>query len=253
MAPAVLAMSEPRLTLVIPVYNAAPFLRQSLQQAVAFAEQQPGACEVLVSDDGSTDGSAAIAAEFGDRVRMLAGGRRRGKGHAVRVGVLAASGRLVVFTDADLPYGLEAVALLVRQLEDGGCDLVVGSRENDCSPPEVRPVWTRRVASRVFAGLVRRVIPTGVADTQCGLKGYRRAVARALFSRARIDGFAFDVEILSIAHACGLRLGRFPLAAVRKRHSSVRLLRDGWHMLLDVARVWRNHRLGRYRRDEEGP
>jgi len=244
-------MREPHLSLVIPVYNAAPFLRQSLLLASAFVERQPYSCEVVVSDDGSNDGSAEILAELSGRVRTVIGQRHRGKGNALREGVFAAAGRFVVFTDADLPYGLDAVALLVRQLEEQHFDLVVGSRDIRHPPADSQPPWSRRIASRTFASLVAHVVPTGVADTQCGLKGFRQPVARYLFARSRIDGFAFDVEVLSIAHAKGLRLGKLPLEPIKKRYSTVRLLRDALHMSLDVARIRRNHRLDRYRLDDE--
>jgi dolichyl-phosphate beta-glucosyltransferase len=246
-------MNEPLLSLVLPVYNGAPFLRQSLSSVTAFARSQPFGCEIIVSDDGSRDGTGPILAEFADSLSVLTCERNRGKGHAVRRGVLAATGRCVVFTDADLPYGLDLIPSLIADLDDNRFDLVVGSR--DARPDRERSPqrFLRRAASRAFSTLVAHSLATGVSDTQCGLKAFRRPAARDLFERSRIDGFAFDVEILFLARARGLRLKLLPLQPARKPFSTVRLLRDAPRMVLDVARIRWNRARGRYRLADQAP
>jgi dolichyl-phosphate beta-glucosyltransferase len=159
-----------------------------------------------------------------------------GKGAAVRTGALAATGRTVAFTDADLAYAPDQIIPLLDQVE-AGWDIVVGSRHVAGSTAEVPASLLRRVGGRVINLLVRLVLVGDHADTQCGLKAFRRDVAQLLFGQARVDGFAFDVELFALAERHHLSLTPSPVRVVNSTGSSVRLTRDTAVLVLDLLRI----------------
>ena len=168
-----------------------------------------------------------------------------GKGGAVRAGVAAARGEYVVFTDSDLPFGLEPVVQTLAWLREGA-DIVIGDRllpESVCAT-EVTPL--RRLSSAIFTGIVRNAVGLDFPDTQCGYKGYRAAVAKQLFAQLEITSFAFDVEILLRALKRGYRVRRQPLTLIHNEDTSVRLSKHAPRMFADTFRIaWRGWR-GRY-------
>jgi hypothetical protein len=224
------------LTVILPCYNEARRLPATLQAFLAHLSSVPGEVEILVVDDGSTDATvaAAEAAAGGDpRVRVIRTGPNRGKGFAVRVGMLAAAGDRVVFTDADGSYGPDEVDRVARAL--AGAPVAIGTRD----PAEAGERLARRVASGVFNGAVRALLGLPFGDTQCGLKGFRRDAARAVFGRARLDGFAFDAEALVLARRLGLAVAEVPVRAQERAGSKVRVLADGPRMLAELWAVRR--------------
>jgi glycosyltransferase involved in cell wall biosynthesis len=224
------------LTLVFPCYNEAERLPQTLAAYLAELPQQPGAVEVLVVNDGSTDQTFAVAqaiAAQDDRVRIIRSQPNHGKGFAVRTGVLQAVGELIVFTDADGSYGPHEVARVAAALTDA--PVAIGSRPAGWAtgPP------ARRLASRLFNRAIQALLGLPFRDTQCGLKGFRRQAALELFGRARLDGFAFDVEVLFLARRLGLAVNEIPVRAEERDGSKVQLAIDALGMLADVLRVRR--------------
>jgi len=236
---------EPYLSLVIPVYNGAAYVAHSIETALRFLDRQGYPFELIVVDDGSADGTRAALAPHESRLRVLANDRNRGKGHAVRRGVLAARGRYIVFTDADLPFTLEPLSAFLQALEQGA-DMVIGWRDPVQSAAMMRPSLIRRVGSHLFTFLVSRFAVPGISDTQCGLKGFRRAAAHALFAVGRIDRFAFDVELLHLARKRRLAVTRLPVRLVDNGPSSVRPFRDGVTAAKDLLRIMWHDRLGHY-------
>lgn len=204
--------------------------------------------EIVVADDGSTDDTRRVV---GDAARELGSGhleirylplRHRGKGAAVRAGMLAAHGDPIAFLDADLSIPVEVVDDLLAALRDGA-DIAIASRYVPGSTVR-RPVL-RRAMSHAYRSLVRTVVPTGLEDTQCGGKAYTAEAARALFSRQTINGFAFDAEILYVARRHGYRVAEVPFALVQPRDTSIHLLRDAPRMVRDLVRIrWRGLRTG---------
>lgn len=233
---------RPRLSVVIPAFNEAARLPAYLDEVVSFLEGRGEAYEVLVVDDGSTDGTVASVRSLVDRypaVRVLPLGRNRGKGAAVRAGMLAASGMARLFTDAD---GATPIAELKR-LEPAlaaGADVVIGSRAL-ADPAVARSTRTHRVlAGRVFSWLVARLGLRGVVDSQCGFKLFTAAAAEALFGALETAGFGFDVELLLRAQRAGYRVVEVPVNWADQAGSKVGVLRSGPGMLGQIARArWR--------------
>jgi glycosyltransferase involved in cell wall biosynthesis len=224
------------LSLVFPCYNEAERLPQTLTTYLAALPRQPGAVELLVVDDGSTDQTFAVAqaiAAQDARVRVIRSQPNHGKGHGVRTGVLQANGALIVFTDADGSYGPGEVARVAAALADA--PVAIGSRPAGWAtgPP------ARRLASRLFNRAIQALLGLPFGDTQCGLKGFRRHAALELFGRARLDSFAFDVEVLFLARRLGLAVNEVPVRAEVRDGSKVQLAVDALGMLGDVLRVRR--------------
>lgn len=235
-----------RLSVVVPAYNEGELIGATLAaiRAELDAALEPGAYEILVVDDGSTDDTAEQAEAAGATVLRLAA--NQGKGGAVRAGMLAADGRSVVFTDADLAYSPRLVLEVLDRVEQGW-DMVVGSRRHDDTNTLVRARRLRELGGRVINVLTQLVLLGNFHDTQCGLKGFRGDIARAVFERTRINGFAFDVEIFLIAEQDQLSLTEIPVSVTNRAGSSVRIVGDTAELLVDLFRIRRWAGEGRYR------
>jgi dolichyl-phosphate beta-glucosyltransferase len=241
-------MTAPALSIVLPCFNEAARLPETLEQYLADFPEDLAAVEFVIVDDGSTDSTFAVAEKTaaGDpRVRVLRMEPNHGKGYAVRTGVLAASGELVVFTDADGSYGPEQVKRLVLALER--VPVAIGSRAAEAigsmhGTPAEQAAHTpgpilRRMSSRVFNAAMRLALGLEFQDTQCGLKGFRKDAARSLFARSRVDGFAFDAEILFLARRLDYEVAEVPVRASDRDGSKVRLAVDALRMLVEVWSV----------------
>jgi dolichyl-phosphate beta-glucosyltransferase len=247
-------MSAVRLSLIIPSYNSAAFIGDTLANASAYLEQRGESYELIVVDDGSADGSAPLLSEVAARncsMRLISNGANHGKGHAVRAGVLQSRGERVLFTDADLAYPLTELDKIVRAL-DAGADVAIADRTSPDSLYHMSPaffsyLYTRHVLSRVFNLMVRGWLGIAVRDCQAGLKGFRRAAADIVFRRQRLDGFAFDAELLYIASRFNLKVRQVPVEfRYFSEPSTVDFLRDSILALRDLALVRLNAARGRY-------
>ncbi len=243
------ASSPPRLTLVLPVYNGAHFLRESLARAHDWLAQQDESTELLVVDDGSTDATPAIVAEFAASrapgrclVTCVRNQQNRGKGFSVRRAFLLARGEFVIFTDADLTYPVDNCQPLLDAL-CAGADVVYGSRMHPDSRYVVAPtffgkLFTRHFMGRTFNLLLRLIVVRGVRDSQAGLKGCRKAAAVQLAHRVRLPRFSFDVELFFVARRLGLSIVECPVQFIyRKEPSTVHFVRDSLAMVRDMVRV----------------
>jgi dolichyl-phosphate beta-glucosyltransferase len=225
--------TAPALTVILPCYNEAERLPGTLQALLAHLSAVPGEVEVLVVDDGSTDATVSVAeaaAAVDRRVQVLSYCPNRGKGFAVRTGMLAARGELVVFTDADGSYRPSDLDRIVAALAQA--PVAIGTRAGDASWPVAR-----RAASRVFNLAIRGALGLPFGDTQSGLKGFRRPAAQQIFRQARVDGFAFDVEVLWLAGQFGLEVAEVSVQAMERQGSKVRMLADALEMLGEVWAV----------------
>jgi len=204
--------------------------------------------EILVVDDGSADATAGVAEQAlrGHRGRVLRQAENRGKGHAVRRGFRQAEGRWILLTDADLSTPIEEHAKLAAAARDHDLDIVIGSRALPDSRIEKRQNHVRESMGKIFNVIVRRMTGLPFRDTQCGFKLFDRARVEPLFDRLRVDGFAFDVELLFLAFRFGLRVREVPVIWRNDERSSVGLVTDPARMLLDLLAIRWRFRRGAY-------
>jgi dolichyl-phosphate beta-glucosyltransferase len=237
---------SPDVSLVLPAYRAGDVLQRSLPVLTQYLSSAGFASEVLIVDDGSEDGgrTSEVAARFG--CRYLALSRNMGKGCAVRQGMLAARGRFRLYTDADVPFELEALGTAVRYLDVKEFHVVAGDRNLVDSQYTLQVSFSRRCASAVCSAVVGGFIATGWYDTQCGLKGFQAEVADDIFRVARIDRFAFDVELFYVALKRNYDIKRIPVRLRSNETSSVRLAIDGPAFARDLFRIRWNQFCGRY-------
>lgn len=236
-----------RLSVVVPAYDEAARIAsavRSIRGALAGVEAD-GDLEIVVVDDGSTDATGREAAEAGATVVRLPA--NRGKGAAVRAGVLASRGRCVAFTDADLAYPPTLLLDLLAAVE-GGSDVAVGNRQHPDSRSEGGTSLLRTVSGRLFNALAATVLLGQYRDTQCGLKAFRADAARQIFTRTRLDGFAFDVEVLHLVERDRLSLAEVPVTLLGTSGSTVRVALDAARMVRDLFQVRRWAGQGRYDR-----
>lgn len=235
------AAAPPALSIVIPAWNEARRVPQSLQLIRDFLDIHPLEVEVLLMVERSQDDTLARAGAVvaGDpRFHVIDNLVHRGKGYAVRSGVLQARGDIVLFMDADLSTPLEEVLAFVTHFQQvPDTDVLIGSRALAQSRVEKPQSALRRNMGRIFNALVQALSVPGISDTQCGFKAFRRPAARAIFQRQTLDGFAFDVEVLMLARALGMRVDVRPVRWCNSPDSSVHIVRDSWRMFRDLLRV----------------
>lgn len=233
-------------SLVVPAFHESARLPRTIPEILDFIHRHDRAWEVRIVDDGSADDTLAVARRFAEEdVHVVAQAEpHRGKGGAVRAGMLAARAPARVMCDADMSMPVTMVDRLLGALR-GGADVAIASREvpgaRRIDEPELR-----HVMGRVFNGVVRTLILPGIADTQCGFKGFTARAAETLFRRSMVEGFAFDVEVLYLARRAGLRVEEVPIDWVHDSDSRVNALRDTRRMLAEIARIRLNGALGYY-------
>ena len=236
------------MSIIIPAYNEQSRLPKTLEQVFHFLGKQSFKSEVIVVENGSTDKTFEAAQKFAERHKNLRviHNEERGKGGAVQRGVREAGGEYVFICDADLSMPVEEISkFLPPALKD--FDIAIGSRE---APGAVRynEPYYRHLTGRVFNMLIRLMVLPNLQDTQCGFKCLRAEVARDIFPFQTLTGWAFDVELLYIAHQHGYRILEIPIDWYFNADSKVRVLRDSWRMFIDLLVIRRNARRGLYDR-----
>lgn len=250
--------AEPYLSVVIPAYNEAARLPTTVQKVMSYLEGQDYTYEVLVVDDGSEDNTADIVAEASSEHQHLSVIRNphRGKGFAVRTGVLAANGRYILYSDADLSAPIEEVEKLLPHLK-GKYHIAMGSREGKGAKRYDEPQY-RHLMGRIFNTFVRLVALPQFNDTQCGFKAFRREVAHSLFRSLHLYGeksgdvkgamvTGFDVEVLYLALKRGYRIKEVPIKWYYSKGANVNPIKDSYRMLKDILKVRLNDMRGLYR------
>jgi dolichyl-phosphate beta-glucosyltransferase len=228
----------PPFTAVIPCFNEEARIGDTLRVTLDYLTVNAPDSELIVVNDGSTDATAAIAREKLDgariQTRLLENFPNRGKGAAVRSGLLAAREPIGLFFDADLSTPLGETPKLIEPIANGEVDIAFGSRALDRSLIGVHQPWRREQGGRVFNLLVR--VATGLPfwDTQCGFKAFQLDVCRPILEAAHVNGFAFDVELLFLAHRAGLRIREIPVRWNHAEGSKVNFFRDSLRMLREV-------------------
>lgn len=239
-----LAMYEPDFTLIIPAYNEAARLPATLTTVKKELDQWFLDYRVIVVDDGSHDGTSEVAGRFGTQFSCLRLPRNLGKGAAVRTGMLQATGRVVAFTDADLPFDLKALREGITQITEGRYDVVCGDRTVNLEAGlETKSAsLVRRLSGFIFRQLVRMIAAPRIADTQCGLKIFSLRAAEEVFRNMETTGFAFDVEVICRAHRLGFELGTVPVQLMNTTGSTISLWKHTWPMFKELLAIRRRQR-----------
>jgi dolichyl-phosphate beta-glucosyltransferase len=241
----------PSISIIVPAYNEAVRLGKSLRTILEYLNNRADESELIVVDDGSSDETAKVAEQsLKDAGRVCAqviGVRpNRGKGYAVRTGLLAATAPIALFTDADLSTPITETPKLVGPIERGAYDLTFGSRALDRSLIGVHQPWRREQGGRIINLIVRLATALPFWDTQCGFKAFRMSVCRPLAEAATIERFGFDVEYLTVAHLAGLRLREIPVRWDHNDGSKLSVWRDTPRLIGEVRAVRLQVRRGLY-------
>ena len=239
------------LSIIIPAFNEERRLPQTLDSIGTYLKTQSLRTEILVVDDGSSDGTVPLAASYAGQhpnLRVLSNGKNRGKGYSVRHGMLEARGEYALFTDADLSTPIEEVGKLLEALREQGNDVAIGSRALNRNLILVHQSKVREQAGILFNFFVRWIMGIELFDTQCGFKAFRREAAHLVFGLQRIERWGFDPEILFIGIKRGLRITEVPVTWGHDERSRISYLRDGMQMLLELVFVRWNALRGVYRR-----
>jgi len=238
------------LSVIVPAYNEEDNIARTAKALTRYLRDRSVVYEIIVVDDGSQDETVnqVLSLHAGDiPLTLFRNGCNRGKGYAVGRGMLAARGEYLFFMDADLSYPVEHMDQMLEALESG-YDLSIGSRTLAESRTEIRPPLRRYLAGRAYSLLVQLVLVRGIADTQCGFKGFRRQVARDLFARLTLEDWAFDAELLFLAQKLGYAIKMVPMHLIAQKNSRVQLFRDAFVMALDLFKIRFNDLRGAYDR-----
>jgi glycosyltransferase involved in cell wall biosynthesis len=233
---------------VIPAYNESQRLAPTLDKVLAHVAERGWNAEILVVNDGSKDNTADIIRDYAARypiVRLIENPGNRGKGYAVRNGMLHASGDILLMTDADLSSPITEASKLFAAIENGA-DIAIGSRWINPSLQTVRQPWYRQLGGRVFNLVIRIILGLRQKDTQCGFKAFTRAAAQTLFPLQQIDRWGFDPELLFIAKKFQMKIAEIGVEWAHDDRSKINPLRDGFRIVNDAIQVRKNAWAGKY-------
>ncbi len=233
-------------SLVIPAYNEERRITMTLDRAEAYFARQDYDSEIIVVSDGSQDTTAELVRSLYPKVRVIEYSPNRGKGYAVKAGMLAATGEFRAFCDADGSTPIEEVDGLWKRFS-AGADIVIGSRSLPESNVEVRQHPIREGMGRTFNVFVKVLLGLPYIDTQCGFKGFTAHAAQVVFPRQRRNRFSFDAELLYIAHKHGLRVDELPVCWINSPQSRVKIVHDSLDMLRGIVRIRFSDLAGKYR------
>ena len=215
-----------RLSLIIPIYNAGDFINNSMRAISKWVKNIEYTVEIILVNDGSSDNSKVeienYIKSFDSSLKLLSYEKNRGKGYAVKQGMIRAKGEFRIFTDADIPYGLEIIDNILHYLDFKEFDVCIGNRRSIHSKYFTKISFSRKISSMIFTGFVSRFVVTGINDTQCGLKGFRSHVADNLFTKLAIDGFGFDIEVLYLSYKNEYDIKRIPVSFEGNDNSTIR-------------------------------
>lgn len=236
------------ISIVIPAYNESARLGRTLDRVLDFIRKCEWDAEVIVVDDGSSDGTADLVRNYAQRnaiVSLVQNPSNRGKGYSVRNGMLHARGAIILFSDADLSSPIEEASKLIEALE-AGADIAIGSRWIRSELQTQRQSVARQVMGRGFNLLLRLLLGLDFKDTQCGFKAFRRSAAHALFPLQSIEGWGFDPEILFLASRMGFKVAEVPVVWAHDEGTRIHPIADGSKMALEMMRIRWNSIIGKY-------
>ncbi len=227
-------------SIVVPVYNFAKGVEQTIDRINKFLNKNPDNFEIIFVNDGSTDKTAEVIEKFcNDNIKLINLDSNQGKGVAVKAGIMQSAGNYVIFTDADLPYGLEIINKVKEKLASG-YEVVLGSRTLVKSQSIDHYGLKRKILSYIFKKSANLILLDEVSDTQCGVKGFSRQAAKNIFSRIKTVRFAFDVEVIYLAQKLDYQIAQIPVILLSNATSTMNLFKDGLMMFFDLAKLcWR--------------
>ena len=227
-----------KISLIIPMYNESKIIEATARSLSEYMGENFDDYEILFSNDGSKDSSARLVESLElPNVKVVGYKDNRGKGSAVRHAMLAADGDLRIFTDADLAYGMDVIARAVKLMQgNGDADVLIGSRNLGTDGYEGY-TFTRKLMSKIYIKVLCHAGGFKLSDSQCGFKAFRADTAEQIFSRCKIDGFAFDFEAIMWATKLEKRIAEMPVKIINHRDSTVRPISDAIAMLKDVRRI----------------
>ena len=240
-------------SLIIPAYNEEQRVATTLEATTTYLRRNYKSFEIIVVNDGSTDLTANVVTDFSKQnpeVRLLSLSKNRGKGYAVKKGIVNSLGKLVLFSDADNSSPIEESVRLVKAINESA-DIAIGSRARYSPETNVETVWYRKFLGRIFNGVVNIILLPGIADTQCGFKMFKRNTALMLFHNITSERFSFDVELLFLARKAGCKIAEVPINWKNIPGSKVNLLKDSAQMLKDVLLFRLKNSLGGYKSANE--
>jgi dolichyl-phosphate beta-glucosyltransferase len=244
----ILESVPPRWSVIIPAFNEEKRLPAYLEEIIVYFDGRRQRYEIVVVDDGSQDDTGTAVGSLRDSyhaLRLVRLPYNRGKGYAVRTGMLEAVGELRLFADADGATPIREVEKLEERIT-AGVDIAIGSRALRDSTCRVQAKWHRVVLGQIFNTIVRCLNVRGIADTQCGFKLLHAQAAKDIFSVLRVDGYGFDVELLFVAQQRGYRIAEVPVNWSDQAGTKVRVMRDGLRMLREVWSIRSNQLHGLY-------
>jgi dolichyl-phosphate beta-glucosyltransferase len=226
------------VSLIIPAFNEEKRITHTMECVSKFMNKHFKSYEVIVVDDGSTDGTIDVLKTYHDvHLKIISQGRNRGKGQAIKTGMSYAKGDYCFFMDADLPYPLNSMIEAIKVFRKTGADLVIGSRDLYKEKPDVPYPLHRKIMSRMFSLFINGILHLGISDTQCGFKGFTNNAAKGIFPMITIDGFGFDFEMLYIAKKYHLDIQQIPVNLSHTGGSKVNIISDSLKMMRDALKV----------------
>ncbi len=242
---------KPDISIVIPAYNESERIRTPLAKILDYVGSADTSIEVIVVDDGSSDDTADVAKKaFADapevRSEVIRYGQNRGKGFAIKTGLLAANADIALFTDADLSTPIEEMSNLTDPIKKDRFDLTFGSRALDRSLIGTHQPWVREQGGRAVNFMIRKMSGLSFSDTQCGFKAFNMSKFRPLLDVMTVDRFGFDIEFLFVANYHGLRLAEIPVRWNDVAGSKVSAVRDTRRMFSELLQIRRNAKHGIY-------
>ncbi len=233
-------MKAPQISIVIPAYNEARRLPASLTRIEEYLRSRSLDSEVIVVDDGSSDGTAALVRARAARwpcLKLVSAGRNAGKGRAVQLGMAAATGKWRIFTDADLSVPIDDLDRLLTPLQQDGAAIAIASRALAASDVQLHQPWYRETMGKMFNRLVQLLVMRGIRDTQCGFKAFSEEAATKLFPPLQTPGFGFDVEVLYRARLARFKIAEVPIRWINSPQSRVHPIRHSLAMFLELLAI----------------
>lgn len=225
---------KPYLSVIIPAYNEEARIEATLNKIIAYLKAKGWTYEIIVVDDGSTDKTLSCIASF-ENIVIFKNERNKGKGYSVRRGVLEAKGEYILFSDADLSTPISELDKFLKEIEEN--DIVIGCRASGESQILIHQPWWREGMGRVFNFLVQVFVIKGFKDTQCGFKLFKKEPSKRIFSLSRINGFAFDVEIVFIAKKMGFKIKDVPVVWINSKETRVNPITAPLKMLIELVKI----------------